>query len=204
MDDIIAVLTEWLRVLPIRDSVLVPLLIFSARVTDVTFGTLRIVFIGRGLKYRAAALGFLEILIWLLALSGIFQNLTSISAYLAYAGGFAVGNFVGLHLEQVMALGLLHVTIITNRDARALIDHLKEHRYGLTSVNALGATGRVRLIIMIIRRRHLEDLRRIVSRFNPNAFMSVQDVRSVTKEVYPSTDLSYPVLQRALGRRKGK
>ncbi|MEJ2081852.1 MAG: DUF5698 domain-containing protein [Acidobacteriota bacterium] len=116
-----------------------PLLIFLARVCDVTLGTLRMVFVARGEKGTAAFLGFFEVLIWLSVISYILQNLTAVSNYLAYAAGFATGNYLGLKIEEKMALGLLGVTVITNRDARELIEHLTREKYGITSVSAMGA-----------------------------------------------------------------
>ena len=75
---------------------ILPLLIFLARVADVSIGTIRLIFISRGLKYLAPVVGFFEILIWLLAIGQIMKNLSNPACYIAYAGGFAMGNFVGM------------------------------------------------------------------------------------------------------------
>lgn len=172
------------------EGVAFPLLIFLARVSDVTLGTLRMVFVARGEKKKAALLGFFEVLIWLSAISYILQHLTTVPNYFAYAAGFATGNFLGLKIEEKMALGLLGVTVITNRDARELIEELKREKYGITSVSAMGATGRVRIVFSVIRRKDLEGLRRIVERFHPNSFIATQNVRSVSRPVYPYQDLT--------------
>lgn len=182
----------------------VPLLIFLARVCDVTLGTLRMVFVSRGIKRWAAFLGFFEVLIWLTAISYILQNLTGIQNYIAYAGGFAAGNFVGLLLEEKMASGLLCVTIITHRDAKRLIKYLRDEQFGVTSVSALGATGRVRIIYSIIRRKNLEDLRLVVENLHPNAFISIQQVKEVSRELYPFPSLVTSVRNPMAWMRKGK
>jgi uncharacterized protein YebE (UPF0316 family) len=75
--------------------VILPLLIFSTRICDVTLDTLRIIYVSRGLKLLAASIGFIEVLIWLFAITQIFKNLTNPIYYVAYAGGFAMGNYVG-------------------------------------------------------------------------------------------------------------
>jgi uncharacterized protein YebE (UPF0316 family) len=169
-------------------AVAIPLLIFGARVTDVSLGTLRTVFVAQGAKKWAAVLGFMEILIWLTAISYILQNLTNPANYLAYAAGFGTGNYVGLWLEERLARGLVAVSTITNHDAGPLIEHLREENFGLTSVSARGATGRVRLILSIIRRKQLDQLRGIIEEYNPKAFIAVQPVRSVSKELRPHLD----------------
>ena len=80
--------------------VLLPFLIFLARIFDVTLGTLRVIFITRGMKYFSALVGFIEILIWLLAIGQIFKNLNNIACYVAYAGGFATGSFLGIYFAE--------------------------------------------------------------------------------------------------------
>lgn len=173
---------------PIFTYVVVPLLIFIARICDVSIGTLRIAFVTQGSKVTSAVLGFFEVLIWLTAIAYILQNLTNVINYLAYAAGFGAGNYVGLRIEEKMARGLVAVIAITNRDARPLLTHLKERNYGLTSLSAKGTTGRVRLILSVIQRRQFGELREIIEKFNPNGFIAVQPVRSVTKHLGPAPD----------------
>jgi uncharacterized protein YebE (UPF0316 family) len=181
----------------------IPFLIFIARVTDVSLGTLRTVFIAQGTRGWAAILGFFEVLIWLTAISYILQNLTSIYTYLAYASGFGAGNYVGLWLEGKMARGMLAVTTITPEDAKPLIDYLKNEQFGLTSVSARGAKGRVRLILTIIRRKKLAELQEIIESFHPNAFIAVQPVKSVTKN-YSSQIAANRRFSSLFNWRKGK
>jgi uncharacterized protein YebE (UPF0316 family) len=76
--------------------IVLPLLIFLARVVDVSMGTIRVIFVSRGLKYLAPVVGFFEVLIWLLAIGQIMKNLSSPLCYVAYAGGFAAGNYIGI------------------------------------------------------------------------------------------------------------
>ena len=91
-----------------------------ARIADVTFGTIRIIFVSRGMKWLAPICGFFEIMIWLFAIGQVFNNLTNITYYLAYAGGFACGNFVGIWIEEKMAIGTLVVQIITKKDGNTV------------------------------------------------------------------------------------
>ena len=79
-----------------------PLLIFLARVCDVTLGTIRLVFVSKGFKHLAPLIGFLEILIWIVAIGQIMQNLANPMCYLGYAGGFAMGNYIGFIVASVM------------------------------------------------------------------------------------------------------
>jgi len=164
---------------------LLPLLIFMARICDVTIGTVRIIFVTRGRKFLAPLIGFFEILIWLLAIGKVMQNLNNIFCYIAYAGGFAAGNFIGIYIEEKMAMGTLVVHIVTGKDASELIENLRTRGYGITSMPAEGSTGRVHVIYTVIKRGDLKDVVATIKKFNPKAFYSVEDVRFVKEGIFP-------------------
>lgn len=170
--------------------VILPALIFFARIIDVSFGTLRIIFVSRSMKRLAVLLGFFESLIWLIAISQIVQNLTNVATYLAFAAGFATGNFVGIYIEEKIAVGLLCVRAITRDDASKLVGFLKDKNYGVTTFSARGVQGRVRLLYMVIKRRELKDLLRIIKDHDPKAFISIEDVRAVNEGFFPHTSTS--------------
>lgn len=186
--------------------VLLPFLIFTARICDVTLGTIRIIFVSRGQKILAPLVGFVEILIWLTAIGKIMQNLGNVYCYLAYAGGFAAGNFIGIYIEEKLAMGLFLIRIITRKDANGLIDALNCRGYGATSIPAQGSTGEVSIIYCVIKRGDLRDVVEIIKKFNPRAFYSIEDVRFASEGVFP---LRRPVLDGKVVRlfkrfRKGK
>ena len=116
--------------------VILPLLIFLTRIVDVSMGTLRIVFVSKGLKYLAPIIGFFEVIIWLLAIRIIMQNLNNFMCYLAYGAGFAMGNYIGIFLENRLAVGRAALRVITRMDASELIKTLREKGYGVTNVEA--------------------------------------------------------------------
>ncbi len=82
-----------------------PLLIFLARILVVSLGTMRIVFVSRGLKYLAPLAGFFEVIIWLLAIRVVMRNLNNVVCYLACQAGFATGTHAGLFIEKKLAIG---------------------------------------------------------------------------------------------------
>jgi uncharacterized protein YebE (UPF0316 family) len=165
--------------------ILLPLGIFLARVADVSLGTIRIISISKGQKYLAPMLGFVEVLIWLIAVSRIMQNLGNIICYIAYAGGFATGNFVGLYIEKKLAMGTLLVRTITKKDATELIASLKAEGFGVTSVAASGNTGKVHIIYTAIKRSDLRHVLEMVKTFNPKAFYSIEDLKMVGEAIFP-------------------
>lgn len=160
---------------------LLPLLIFLSRIIDVSLDTLRIVFVSRGNKVIAPILGFFEILIWLMAITRIMQNLDNVSCYIAYAGGFAAGNYVGLKIEEKLAMGVQMFRIITQKDASELINYLREEGFGATSIEANGLNGKVHVIYSMVNRSENLKMINIINKFNPKAFYSIEDIRKVNE-----------------------
>ena len=168
----------------VYDFVVLPLLIFVARIIDVSLGTVRIIFVSKGLKVLAPLIGFFEILIWIIVVSRVIDNLDNWLGYVAYAGGFATGNFVGMKLEERLAIGHELVRVITKREAHELIGVLKDKGFGVTSVEAMGTNGEVAVLYVIINRKYLSKVLGIIQEYNPRALYTVEDIRSVSREIY--------------------
>jgi uncharacterized protein YebE (UPF0316 family) len=182
------------------DYLILPFMIFLARICDVTIGTLRIVMISKGQKRLAPFLGFFEVLIWLIAIGRIMQNLDNWVCYIFYAAGFATGNYIGMLLEERLAVGISQIQIITQKDATELIQSLKMAGYGITHHPAEGgATGKmVSIIYSIVKRSELEKVAAIVKEHHPEAFYAFADVRFVNKNLFS------PLNNKFLGIRIGK
>ncbi len=157
--------------------VILPLLIFLSRIADQSIGTLRLIFVSKGYKYLAPLLGFFEVIIWLLAVTQIFKQLDNFFYYVVYGAGFAVGNYIGMIVEERLSLGKVVVRIIPKKDTEQLVNHLRSINYGLTLIDATGSRGPVKIIFTIIQRKQLKALIGIINEFNPNAFYSVEEVK---------------------------
>lgn len=162
-----------------------PALIFCARIIDVSMGTVRVIFVSRGLKYLAPVVGFFEILIWLLAIGQIMKNLSNPVCYIAYAGGFAMGNFVGISIAEKLSLGIVLIRVITAKDALPLVEYLKTENYGVTSIDGHGTSGQVKVLFTIVPRREAYSVVELIKKFNPQAFYSIEEIGFVEKGVFP-------------------
>lgn len=167
-------------------SLVAPLVIFVARFVDVSLGTVRIALVSRGLRRIAPVVGFLEILVWLVALGQVVLHLDRPLSYLAYAGGYAAGTWAGLVLEEWLAFGFCAVQIITRRNATDLSQMLADLDVGLTSVAARGLHGNVRLLYSVIRRKELRTVLARIQELHPQAFVTATDVRLAKEGYLPS------------------
>jgi uncharacterized protein YebE (UPF0316 family) len=106
-----------------------PLLVFLARVVDVTLGTIRIIFTSRGKRHLAPLLGFVEVFIWVSVIAEITKGAHNFIAYLAYAAGFATGTYIGMLIEERLAIGNLVVRAILPENQTGLIEELRSSGY---------------------------------------------------------------------------
>ena len=182
--------------------VLLPLIVFLARVIDVTLGTMRIIFLSRGRKLLAPMLGFVEVFIWITVVSQIVggaQN--NLFAYFAYAAGFAVGNYIGMSLEEKLAIGTLVVRAFLPQEGKSLVKNLHDRGYGVTYVDGYGVNGPVQVIYTIVLRRELPEVIGIIQETHPKVFFTVEELRSVQQGIFP---VRMPRMQRELFGKKMK
>jgi uncharacterized protein YebE (UPF0316 family) len=165
--------------------IILPLLIFLARICDVTIGTIRIIMVSKGNKLISPMLGFFEVLIWLIAIGQIMQNLNNIFCYIAYAGGFAAGNYIGILLEEKLAMGTLMIRLIVKDPLPEFIQLLRSQNFGTTVLDGQGSQGKVNIIYCMIKRSDLEKVVNIIHQFHPKAFYSIEDVRLVREGIFP-------------------
>lgn len=161
--------------------VVLPLIIAFARILDVSVGTIRVIFVARGYKYLAPVLGFVEVIIWLLAIGQIMQQLDNFMSYIGYGAGFAAGNYIGIILVEKMSLGTVVMRIIAKQDSTQLVEVLRNADYGVTAVDAEGKTGAVKILFSIVKKKDLADALEIVNKFSPNAFYTIEEVQRVNE-----------------------
>lgn len=182
--------------------VVIPSLIFLARVTDVSIGTMRLIFVSKGYKHIAPILGFFEIILWLLAITQIMQHLDNWLCYLTYGLGFATGNFIGIMLEERLSIGNVLVRVFPKKDTTNLIEDLRETGFGVSVVEIQGKAGRKKMLLSLVERKSIEEFIEMVLYHNPNAFYSVEDVKAVNDG--GMLRYSQPKLISGLRRRKAK
>ncbi len=159
--------------------VLLPLLIFFSRILDQSIGTMRLIFVSKGFRHIGPILGFFEVIIWLLAITQVLKHLYNPMCYIAYGAGFAMGNYVGIRLEERISIGNVLIRIVPKMDTSELITHLRDEGFGVTSVDAEGAKGPVKIVFTIIKRKSAARVIDIINRYNPNAFFTIEEVKAV-------------------------
>jgi uncharacterized protein YebE (UPF0316 family) len=160
--------------------IVLPLLIFLFRIVDQSIGTLRLIFAAKGLKKLAPFFAFFESFIWLVAIGQIMKHLDNIYCYLAFAGGYAAGNYFGIILEEKLSIGTVVIRVIPKKDTTDLIKHLRDLNYGVTVVPVDGMMGPTKMLFTTIRRKEAPQVIDIIHQHNPTAFYTIDEVKIVS------------------------
>ena len=164
--------------------IILPLFIFMARIIDVSLDTIRVIMISKGYRRLAPYIGFFQVLIWIFTITRIMENLDNWFTYLGYAAGFGLGTYVGMRIEEKMALGHELLRIITHAAADELIQALHKSGYPVTTVIGEGKDGKVGILFLILRRKVIKEVVALVKQYNPNAFYTIEDMRFVCDPEY--------------------
>ncbi len=158
-------------------AVLGYIFIFLARICDVSLQTCRMILVVRGERLKAACIGFFEVIIYVVALNVIFDNLDNIGNLLAYACGFAAGNYIGGIVEEKLAIGIQFIQLITMKEPLKLAELLREQGYGVTVLEGSGRSGPQFVLQVLLERKQVKEFSKAVSAWDEDVFMIVTDAK---------------------------
>lgn len=154
-------------------------LIFSARILDVSISVVRTLMMVRGRKFIAAAMGTLEVFVYILILTRIMSQLDNVGNLIAYSLGFGSGQIVGIFIEQKMALGSLTVQVITKENENELVEVLRKEGFGVTVIQGYGKDGIKHILNIALKRNRLSRLTHLLEEIDKGAFVTVLDTRHI-------------------------
>lgn len=155
-----------------------PFLIFGIRVVDVSMAVLRMIYAVRGRRGLAAIIGFFELLLWLMAAGNALKHLDSWMHVVGYAGGFAMGNYTGVWIEQRLALGLNSVRAVVRFNGGDVAQKLRDEGFAVTVMAGTGMGGSLEILNLVVPRNKVTGLLKRLRDWAPDAFISVEEVRS--------------------------
>lgn len=153
--------------------------IFLLRVCDMTMDTIRVLFVVRGKKVLAWILGFFQSLLFVVAITQVLANLNNPLTILSYAGGFATGIVIGMFIEERLAIGHVHFSIISPKRGASIAEMLRENGFGVTEIPARGMDGTVSVLHCSVIRKDVRKIEKIVMEADPEAFITAEDIRPV-------------------------
>jgi uncharacterized protein YebE (UPF0316 family) len=158
------------------------IIIFCAKIIEVSISTIRLVLINKGERVKGAVLGFIEILIWLIVVSSVLNNITEdpIKVFI-YAAAFSLGNYLGVTIESKIAVGLASIQVVVNgKDGEVLADILREQGYGVTIIEGKGINESIKNLLFIqLKRKKIPEAVKVIKNHNPEAYITVNDIKSM-------------------------
>jgi len=164
------------------DPMWLPVLIYFARVSDVSIGTVRMICIVRDRRPLAVLLSFAEVLIWIFAVTSVLTHLDQWTNILAYAGGYATGSAVGMWIESRLALGTQVVTFVSCGTAQAVAERLRFADHSVTMLTGRNQNGPVSICYAVLPRKLTTSAIRMAREVDPNVVATVEDVRITTMD----------------------
>jgi uncharacterized protein YebE (UPF0316 family) len=158
-------------------SVLLPFIIFTLRVINMTLDTLRLLFVIRGRKIYTWILGILQSALWVVTITSVLDNLDNLWNLIGYAAGFATGNVLGMAIEGRLAVGYGDMRIISSTRGAAIAEAIRAAGYAATEFPGRGKDGTVAVISCSVKRRDIANVQRQVYEIDPEAFMTVEEIR---------------------------
>lgn len=155
------------------------LLIFLARVLNITLATMRTLVMTRGLRVVSAVLGFFEALIFAVVISQVVQDLGNVWNLVSYSAGFAGGILVGLTIEQRLAMGYATLNIVSSHKAHEVAEAIRQAGFGATESWGHGSEGRVGLVRTVVNRREVSRISDVINKADPASFVTIEETRSV-------------------------
>lgn len=165
--------------------IIIPGLIFLAEVLHVSTGTLRVMLVSKGFRKFAPMLGFVEVSLWLIAITNIIGNLNNPITFIAYASGFAAGIYAGMFVEERLAMGTSLIQIITRENPAGLARYLKDEGYTITSIKSEDEQGPIHVLLSIVKRKKLARMAFAIKQFSPRAFYTIEDIQYVSQLAEP-------------------
>lgn len=154
------------------------LFIFCLRLIDVSMGTVRILMAVRGRRLLAGLIGFLEVTIFLVAISQVVTNIGNWWNVIGYAGGFALGQIIGITIDKKIAIGLAEVNIVSMGMGTQIAEALRGDGYGATEFLGAGHSSIVDMVRTVVRRKEVPSVVARATTLDDKAFITVQEMQS--------------------------
>ncbi len=163
------------------DALLLAAIIFILRIVNSALGTVRVIVTVHQHRWLASALSFTEALIFAIVIANVVKDLSNFLNLMAYCGGFALGNYIGMVIESRYITSYMTATIIVQNKGHDLAAALRQHGYGVTETLGEGRDGMVTMLRSVLLQRDVPDMLKVVRHVHPEAFVSVEEARAIHK-----------------------
>lgn len=160
------------------EVILTCVMIFLARICDVTLMSVRTIFLTKGMSKLAAFVGFFEVLVYMKVLGAIMAVVDQPHYLISYCLGFATGLYVGTIVENKLAFGDAQMRAILPTNYEHIIPDLRDMGFGVTSFYGEGRDGKRLMLLINLKRKRIGDAYDFFRENDIPAFVSTNDITS--------------------------
>jgi uncharacterized protein YebE (UPF0316 family) len=171
------------------------LLIFLLRIVDVSCDTMRMIFAIRGKRRIAALLGFAQAVIWIFAVGNAVKHLDSVLHIIGYAGGYAMGTYVGVTLEHAIAYGIATVRVVSQHAGVEIAEALRGSGYGVTELPGYGRDGSVEILHSVVQRNEVPNVLAVIDQWDAGAFVTIEEPKILRGGSVSTREWALPFMQ---------
>lgn len=152
------------------------IVIFLAILTQVVFGTVRLIVMVKGQKILAMTIGFFEagiaLTIAITVVSQAVKQGINIFIILSYAAGFALGLYFGMIISDKISKDMLSITVISKKHADMIERALRSKGFGVTCYSGSGKDGNIKIMNVICQKNKLRDLQVLAQEIDPKVLVA--------------------------------
>lgn len=157
------------------------LIIFFARIVDVSLGTFVTILTVKSKRVLATILGFIDVIIWFLVVrEALTTDIRSLWIAISYALGYAIGTFIGTTLSNKLINGKVSMQVILDEKSKKKINEIRDKGFAVSQVNCIGKDNVNKLMLFIeLDKKHLDEAKKIINKIDENAFMVINETKYV-------------------------
>lgn len=154
------------------------IIVFISQAIEITFGSLKVIFVTKNHKLLSALFAFIEAVIWAIVVSNVISDITSKPFLLiSYCLGNAAGYIIGSLIEGKMALGTVNLQVTSAFENREKIEKIfDEFNTGYTVVVGEGAKNTNCTFTAIMKRRSYHKILDAINKEVSGCFFTINDV----------------------------
>lgn len=163
------------------ELVLAGVFVFAMRLTDMSLDTLRLLFVMRGRKLIAGAIGATQAAVFILAVSAVLSGPLDPFKVAGYALGFGSGVILGMFVEERLAIGYAMLRVYSPASGHAIAEALRAAGHAVTEIEAHGKEGEMTVVNCVIARRDIQPAQKIIDGVDASAFVTIDQAHSLQR-----------------------
>ncbi|MDI6860568.1 MAG: DUF5698 domain-containing protein [Caldisericia bacterium] len=162
----------------------IAIIIFLIRVVGITISSFRTILMIKGEKFLTFITSFLETILYVIGLNLVLEHLDNFLNLSVYSLGFAVGNYIGMLIDEHLGIGYETFIVIPTKCDGEIIKLLRDEGYIVTNVKGEGLKGEKDILYVTLKRKDIKKFERLIKEIDKDAFYFTLETKRARKFTY--------------------